>query len=192
MWPTYSAAVVRNLSGQREAVVARWGLIAASGKQLNPGLATFNARCESVATTPTFKGAWAKGQRCVVPCEAIYEPDWRTGRHVPTRLQRVDGQPMGVAGLWDSWAAPTGEVFLSFTMLTVNAENHSLMKHLHKPQDEKRMVVILDEGDYDNWISAAPLLAPADLSALLKPYPVDKLLAISEPSRTVQDNPMLF
>ena len=192
MWPTYSAAVVRNPSGQREAVVARWGLIAASGKQLNPGRATFNARCESVATTPTFKGAWAKGQRCVVPCEAIYEPDWRTGRHVPTRLQRVDGQPMGVAGLWDSWAAPTGEVFLSFTMLTVNAENHPLMKHLHKPQDEKRMVVILDEGDYDNWISAAPLLAPADLSALLKPYPADKLLAISEPSRTVQDNPMLF
>lgn len=128
--------------------MARWGLIAASAKTLNTQPSTFNARSESVATSPTFCGAWAKGQRCIVPAEAVCEPDWRSGRHVPTRLQRADGTPMGIAGLWDSWVSPGGDVVQSFTMLTINAAAHPLMMNLHKPQDEKRMVVILLESAY--------------------------------------------
>ncbi len=173
-------------------MVAHWGLIAGSAKTRNARLSTFNARSESVATSPTFGGAWAKRQRCVVPAEAVYEPDWRGGRHVPTRLQRTDGQPMGLAGLWDSWTAPGGDVVLSFTLLTINAAAHPLMQHLHKPQDEKRMVVILQESDYDAWLNpdtASHLTGP---NSLLLPYPADRLAAISEPSQAIQDNSGLF
>ncbi len=192
MWPTYPAAVVLAGPKERQSFFARWGMIAAATKTHNPKLSTFNARCESVATSPTFRGAWAKGQRCIVPAEAIYEPDWRSGRHVPTRLQRTDGQPMGIAGLWDSWVAPTGDVTLSFTMLTINADAHPLMQYMHKPQDEKRMVVVLQENDYDAWLNAQPGMTTASAAHLLQPYPADCLAATGEPSQAVIDNPALF
>ncbi len=35
----------------------------------------------------------------------------------------------------------------SYTMLTINAEHHPLLRLMHKPADEKRMVVILAEDD---------------------------------------------
>ncbi len=196
MWPTYAAPVVVSHSNQRQAIMARWGLIAASAKAINPKLSAFNARSESAATSPTFGGAWAQGQRCIVPAEAVYEPDWRSGRHVPTRLQRADGLPMGLAGLWDSWVAPGGELVQSFTMLTINAAAHPLMMNLHKPQDEKRMVVILNESDYDAWLNADSSNGSASDSAniahLLTPYPADRVAAISEPSQAIQNNPGLF
>lgn len=211
MWPAYPAAVVVSRLSQPQGVVASWGLTAASAKAFNSKLSapklstsklstsklpnsklsTFNARSESVGTSPTFRGAWEKGQRCVVPAEAVYEPDWRSGRHVPTRLQRADGEPMGLAGLWDSWTSATGEVRLSFTLLTINADAHPLMKHLHKPQDEKRMVVILQESDYDNWLHG-PAAFAIDAARLLQPYPAAQLTAVGEPSRAIQDNPGLF
>ncbi len=38
------------------------------------------------------------------------------------------------------------------SMLTVNADQHPLMKNFHRPEDEKRMVVILDEGEFEAWL----------------------------------------
>ena len=191
MWPNGLAAVVMNRLGERQVMLASWGLLAQSAQALNPKLSTFNARSETVRTSPTFRGAWARGQRCIVPAEAVYEPDWRSGRHVPTRLQRADGEPMGLAGLWDSWTSATGNVSWSFTLLTINADAHPLMKHLHKPQDEKRMVVILQETDYDDWLNDRTAMA-TDSSPLLQPFPAGQLVAISEPSQEVKDNPGLF
>ena len=39
-------------------------------------------------------------------------------------------------------------------MLTINANGHSVMKHFHKPEDEKRSIVVLNESDYQPWLSA--------------------------------------
>ena len=192
LWPTYPAPIVWAQAGQRHCGLARWGLIAATAKALNLKLSTFNARSETAASSPTFGGAWGRGQRCIVPAEAVYEPDWRTGRHVPTRLQRADGAPMGLAGLWDSWRAPDGSAVLSFTLLTINAASHAVMQHLHKPQDEKRMVVVLPEASYDAWLNAEANPAAAEAAHLLLPYPAELLRDTGEPSRQIQDNPGLF
>jgi hypothetical protein len=35
-------------------------------------------------------------------------------------------------------------------MLTINADDHALMRNFHKPQDEKRMIVILPPDRYDD------------------------------------------
>lgn len=53
---------------------------------------------------------------------------------------------MALAGLWSRWKSPRGEAVLSYTMLTINAEAHTFMRLFHKPTDEKRMVVILPDG----------------------------------------------
>ena len=39
-------------------------------------------------------------------------------------------------------------------MLTIDADDHALMRNFHKPGDEKRMVMILPEAAYDDWLDA--------------------------------------
>ena len=59
----------------------------------------------------------------------------------------------------------------SFTMLTINADEHQLMGLFHKPTDEKRMVVILPESRYQDWLEA-PV---GQLHDFLVPYPAAAL-----------------
>ena len=134
---------------------------------------TYNARSETVANKPSFREAWRNGQHCIIPVDAFFEPDWRSGKPLPARISRVDGEPMGLAGLWSSWKSPQGELIHSFTMLTINAEQHPLMNKFHKPADEKRMVVILPPEHYGPWLQAS-----ADQSrAFLRQFPASLLKA---------------
>ena len=96
---------------------------------------------------------------------SVYEPDWRSGRAVAAEISRADGEPMGIAGIWSTGRSPTGWVD-SYTMLTVNADDHALFKLLHKPQDEKRMVVILNPDSYEAWLEGSV----SDAKLLLRQY----------------------
>jgi putative SOS response-associated peptidase YedK len=105
----------------------------------------------------------------------FFEPDWCSGKAVSTRITLTNDEPMGVAGLWAKWRSPSGETVHSFTMLTINADAHPLMRKFHKPQDEKRMIVIVPPERYDDWLQA-------DASAsgeFLKAWPADMLAASS-------------
>ncbi len=55
--------------------------------------------------------------------------------------------------MWRAWEEPDGPPSISFTMLTVNANEHPLMKRFHKPGDEKRSVVIVPPTSYDDWLN---------------------------------------
>lgn len=162
---------------EREAVIGRWGLVSgmtkADGLAKAEKLSTFNARSETAAKSFTFGNAWRRGQHCIIPAEAVFEPDWRSGKAVPTRFTRIDGAPLGVAGLWDSYRNAAGELVDSFTMLTINADTHPMFKHNHRPGDEKRMVVILPFGAFDAWLTAKP----AEAGDFMAPYPAEKLVA---------------
>jgi len=84
---------------------------------------------------------------------------------------------MGIAGLWDRWKQADGTVVHSFTMLTINAQTHELMNRFHQQTDEKRMVVILPEGAYGDWL-AAPM---QESMGFMHPYPAERLVAIEAP-----------
>lgn len=164
VWPGYLAPFIRlhphrdmgdEAVPAREAAAGLYGLVPHWSKDLTIGRHTYNARTETVAEKPSFRDAWRHGQHCIVPAEAIYEPDWRSGKAVPTRIARQDGKPLGLAGLWTSNRKATGQEVLSFTLLTINADGHGIFGHLHKPQDEKRMVVILPEDQYSDWLNAS-------------------------------------
>ena len=126
-----------------------------------------------MTTSTNFREAWLAGQRCIVPMTAFMEDDWRSGKAVPTRIARVDGQPMGVAGLWESWTGANGEVIVSYTLLTVNANTHALMNRYQQPGNEKRMLAILNEGAYDAWLGARPEKA----KEFMRAYPANWLTA---------------
>lgn len=182
VWPGYTGPFLRRHEfadvgdeavPHRELLAGAFGLIPHWAKDTTFARRTYNARSETVHEKPSFRDAWRWGRHCIIPAEAIYEPDWRTGKAVQTRITRADGNPMGIAGLWSEWKSPQGETVHSFTMLTINADTHAFMCQFHKPEDEKRMVVILHEKDYDAWLDA-----PAkDSRDFLYAYPEDELVA---------------
>ena len=190
MWPAYTGEFIRRPpewdSGdeavpEREIEVGRWGMVAPGTRpeKLAEVLkkALQNARSETADKLWSFRNAWHRGQHCIIPAEAIYEPDWRSGKSVATRFTRADGAPMGIAGLWDRYKDVDGNWRLSYTMLTINADAHPLFKHYHRPDKEKRMVVILPDGAYGDWLTAGP----QDTRDFLQPYPADELVATPEP-----------
>lgn len=148
---------------QRVLVHAQWGLVphwvkSASDAKLR-ATKLVNAKSDTASTGTAFRDAWLKGQRCIVPMAAFYEDDLRSGKAVPTRVARVDGKPMGVAGLWARWQGADGEVIISYALLTVNANNHALLHRYGQPGSEKSMPAILNEGAYDAWLTAKPAKA---------------------------------
>ncbi|MDD2713545.1 MAG: SOS response-associated peptidase family protein, partial [Simplicispira sp.] len=132
-----------------------------------------NARTETASTSNNFRAAWLNGQRCIVPMAAFFADDWRSGKPVPTRITRVDGQPMGVAGVWERWVGPEGETIVSYALLTVNANSHALMRRYGQNGNEKRMPAVLNEGAYDAWLSAHP----AKAREFMRAYPANWLTA---------------
>jgi putative SOS response-associated peptidase YedK len=140
---------------EREALMGLFGLLPYWAKDEKLARSTYNARSETVAEKPAFRDAWNRNQHCIIPAEAIWEPDWRSGKNVWTRIRRADEKPLGIAGLWSSWRSPgAGPTLHSFTMLTVNADTHPVMCRYQRPDDEKRMIVLLREADYDAWLDA--------------------------------------
>lgn len=144
----------------REVVVGQWGLIPWFAKSAKLTYSTNNARFEELAQKASYKDAWAKGRRCIIPALSFDEPNWETGRNVWWRFRRADGQPWGLAGLWSTWTdKATGESVESYTMLTMNADACPLMSRMHKPdptlpadRQDKRSVVPIELCDVDQWI----------------------------------------
>ena len=132
-----------------------------------------NARCEIVTTSNNFRDAWLGAQRCIVPMMSFQIDDLRNGKPVPTRITRVDGKPMGVAGLWERWKGAGDEEIVSFCLLTVNANSHALMHRYQQPGSEKRMVAVLNEGSYGAWLNAHPEKA----REFMRAYPAQALTA---------------
>lgn len=185
LWPGYAATFIRRPRAagvgdgalpQREALSGVFGLIPHWATDTKIGRRTYNARSETVAVKPSFRDAWKNAQHCIIPADAFFEPDWRTGKAVATRISRADGEPMGLAGLWSIWKSPQG-LLHSFTRLNINADEHDLMCQFHKPADEKRMVVILPPDSYDHWLRATPQQS----MEFMRPYPADRMQAGIEP-----------
>ncbi|MEG2049488.1 MAG: SOS response-associated peptidase family protein, partial [Comamonas sp.] len=92
---------------QREWVPAQFGFVASWVKSASDAKLRASkqvvARNETVSTVQAYRDAWLAGQRCIIPMQAFFEDDLRSGKPVSTRISRVDGEPMGGAGVWSSW-----------------------------------------------------------------------------------------
>lgn len=155
---------IRLKAGEPELVVGQWALIGDDDDKPNSApRRTNNARFETITQRRTFKGPWSRAQRCVIPAFAYDEPNWETEKNVWWTLRRADGQPWHLAGLWNAWPDPsTGEVIESYTMITTNADDHPLLRRLHRPDrsrpvdmQDKRAVVPIEIGDLPAWLSGS-------------------------------------
>ena len=162
--------LVMELAQGQFGLVPTWVKSASDAKLRSTKLAV--TRYETMSTATPTRDAWLKGQRCIIPMQAFIEEDWRSGKAVPTRIARVDGKPMGVAGLWERWTQGSEEI-ISYTLLSVNANSHALMNRYGQNGNEKRMPAILNEGAYGAWLSA-PLEKAREF---MRAYPTNLLLA---------------
>ena len=177
-YPTYPAPFIYLQDGATKCELAQFGLVphwAADKKKF--GLKTYNARSETVHEKPSYRHAWKERQFGLAIMESFYEPSWETGKAIRWRIKRADTQPIAVPSIWERFIdKETGEVIFTFSMLTVNADGHSIMKHFHRLEDEKRSIIVLNEADYQPWLNASHDQA----RSLLKVAPADFL--VSEPA----------
>ena len=141
----------------RELVAAQWGLVPHWVKSASDGrlraLKLVNARSETVSTAQAFRDAWLNGQRCIVPMAAFSRMTTATARPCPRASRASTASPWAWPACGRSGRAD-GEVLLSYTLLTVNANSHALLHRYQQPGAEKRMPAILNEGAYDAWLNA--------------------------------------
>ena len=177
--PTTFQPIIRDNrdTGDREMVLARWGLVPFFAKSLADfkGFSTFNARAESISTSATWRGPF-KTRRCIVPVDGFYEwkalDDSKKPKKQPFAISFKSGAPMAFAGLWDSWKEPKKspqevDTWLqSFSIVTTEA--NEIMAPIHT-----RMPVILAERDWKRWLDRDPE-APPPID-LLRPFDSDAM-----------------
>lgn len=167
--PTQTAMVVRADPDkkERETALMKWGLVPWFSKTGKMEWSTFNAKCETAASSPSYREAF-KSRRCIVPADAFYE--WKKldsgpkPAKQPYAIGRADGEPLSFAGLWERWKQPDGGSLHTFTILTTKP--NEAMADIHN-----RMPVILAPQDFPVWLGEAP----GDPAALLKPCPAEWL-----------------
>jgi putative SOS response-associated peptidase YedK len=159
IWPTGLAPFIRKAEpdsgNKRVAETGYYGLIPSFSKEVAFGRRTYNSRSETVHQLPSFRESWRKGWRCIVPAEILFEPYYETDTSKPVRwaISRPGSVPMGVAGIYCEWTADDGRKVYSFAMLTVNADAHPFYNKFHRHGEEKRMPIVLDESEYDDWLA---------------------------------------
>lgn len=156
IYPGYQAPFIWRDGDQIRCDLAGFGLV--------PGWAinkprffthTYNARSETVTEKASFKNAWRQSRFGLAIMQSFYEPNYQTGKAVRWRIKRPDDQPLAVASIWERVIdRQTGEIHFTFSMLTVNAIHHPVMKQFHGMEDEKRSIVVLTEADYLPWLHA--------------------------------------
>lgn len=164
-YPGSVVPIVTNFA-PRQWVPACFGLIPAWARDAKIVRSTYNARSETVSDKPSFRHAWQRGQLCIIPAEALYEPCYETGKAVRWRIAHADGAPMGVAGIWERRDSNDGLPRWSMAMLTINADNDPVFRRFHKPDDEKRSVVILPRAAWGDWLRCK---SEGDARAMLTP-----------------------
>lgn len=147
--PTSEAYIVIDEHDTRAIEVARWGLIPSWSKDESRASRMINARVETIAEKPAYRAAFRR-RRCLVPVDGYYEWQVGDGPRAPKQpyfIHRRDGASIALAGLFEDWQGPTGNV-RSFTIITQDASQGLARIH-------DRMPVIVDEGAWSTWLDPA-------------------------------------
>jgi putative SOS response-associated peptidase YedK len=180
VWQDYAAPIIRATStGKREAIIATFGMV--PKWHIPPHVrpwTSMNARAESIAEKKSFAPYWKKHQHCLIPMRNFMEPCYESGKAVRWSIGMANGDPFAVAGLWRAWPTTEGKPGFSFTAITVGADSHSLMKRFHKPEDEKRSLVIVPPDEYDAWLQCGDVEIAR---SFLRLFPAEQMTAHEAP-----------
>jgi putative SOS response-associated peptidase YedK len=156
----------------RHFILMRWGFLPGFVKDPKDFPLIINARAETLADKPSFRAALRR-RRCLVIADGFYE--WRreapVARRQPGRsphlVRRTSGEPMGFAGLTETWSDPNGGEIDTACIVTTPANR--LLGRLHS-----RMPAILAPAAFAAWLDV-DRVDPAEALALVKPAPEEAL-----------------
>lgn len=143
--PSQQGLVVIRADKQNLLREMKWGLVPHWAKDASIGSRLINARLETLNEKPAFRESLAR-RRCIIPADGFYEWQKRAGGKVPFRTTLETGDAFGLAGLWDSWISPSGEVLQSFTIITTEAAQ--AVRSIHN-----RMPLILPSDLEQKWLA---------------------------------------
>jgi putative SOS response-associated peptidase YedK len=174
IFPDQTAPIVRNdIDGERELVMARWGM---PGPPQHGGALVTNIRN---LDSPHWRGWLGRHNRCLVPATSFCEYADTKPRKTPIWFALDENRPLfAFAGLWTRWrgvrgpkGAPVGGEHQLFGFLTTEA--NATIAPIHP----KAMPVILTTPDeFDRWLEADTL----DALALQRPLPDDALGVVAK------------
>lgn len=153
MAPSRQALVFHDNETGHVAELLKWGFLPswADDKATKP----INARVETAATSPYFRRAWQAG-RCLVPADGWYEWKETAVGKQPYFIHRADGQPVLMAGLYET---NQHAKITTFTILTMDAGGE-----LRKLHDREPLVLSAEAGR--QWIRQD--LSPGDVTNAVK------------------------
>lgn len=177
---TSQVPIVYQSEDGRVCEAMRWGLIPFWFKDEKWKAATWNARVETMAEKPSYRGPWRTGNRCLFPIQGFYEWQEVEGQKQKQRwFIRLTTEPMAIAGLWDSNQMHG----LSATMLTTPA--NELMQRIHNSgKTRHRMPLFIAPENYETWLTDEVDVA----NHLIQPYPAARIEAWPVPSRVTPDD----
>ncbi|MGC6483407.1 MAG: SOS response-associated peptidase [Synechococcus sp.] len=140
--------------GVQRAALLLWGLVPSWAKHPTHGPRPINARSETVAEKPSFRGAW-RHRRCLIPATAFFEK-----RHC---FRPSQGGVFWLAGLWERWLGADGSELDTCTVLTTSP--NALVAPWHP-----RMPVLIPEGLEQSWLAPVHGAELKALEGLLLPW----------------------
>jgi putative SOS response-associated peptidase YedK len=159
--PTQPIPVVIVENGVRHFRLMRWGLLPAWVKDPRKFALLINARADTVLDRPAFKNAMRR-RRCLIPADGYYEWQASGTRKRPHFIHRRDGQPIGLAGLAETWIGPNGEELDTVAIVTAPASADLAVLH-------PRVPVTIAPEDFDCWLDCRAHDAETAMALLTPP-----------------------
>jgi putative SOS response-associated peptidase YedK len=161
-------APAHSQGGRRHFTLVRWGFLPAFVKDPAAFATLINARAETLIDRPSFKAA-VKRRRCLVIADGFYvwAPARGGGAKRPLLVRRTNCEPMGFAGLYETWSDATGSEIDTACIVTTPPN-----KGIASISD--RMPAIIDPRDFHLWLDNDGVEA-FSATALLRPAPDDWL-----------------
>jgi putative SOS response-associated peptidase YedK len=143
---------------RRELRLVRWGLVPSWAKDSAGGARMINARAETVAVKPAFRGGFAR-RRCIIPADGYYE--WQAGvdkgdkkAKQPFYIYRSDGGILCFAGIYELWRdgsvpADHEDAWL-WTASIITTEATDEIGAIHD-----RTPMVIPPKSWDDWLDPA-------------------------------------
>lgn len=161
--PTQPVPVVILENGVRQLKLMRWGFLPSWVKDPHKFALVINARSETVLEKPSFRNA-IRRRRCLLPADGYYEWQASSARKRPFFIRRRDGQPMGFAGVAETWAGPNGEEVDTVAIITAAAPPEMILLH-------ERVPVTIEPEDFDRWLDGNATDAESAMDMMVAPRP---------------------
>lgn len=184
--PTDRAPIIRPAGDGLQLLMMRWGIVPNTWRgplkawtaQLRGNPLT-NARSETVATTSTFRDAYAS-RRCLVPATNYFEwttdPEKPKGKKLMWKFTVPDQPTFAFPGLWDHAQTTDGPID-SFTLLTSTPGPDQAPYHSRQP-------VILERAEWSYWLDPRNDMAPSFKGSPAGTIKVERCVEQSAPQQS--------